>query len=50
MPAMIGHGLRKRAASTKASNWVLSPISAKRDDAGRNEESFHHNPWNGPAF
>ena len=25
---MIGVGLRKRAASRKASNWVLSPISA----------------------
>src|SRR5690606_25519222 len=28
MPAMIGQGLRKRAASSNASNWVLSPISA----------------------
>ena len=28
MPATIGHGLRKRAASSKASSWVLSPISA----------------------
>src|SRR3970040_1448400 len=28
MPATIGHGLRKRAASSRASNWVLSPISA----------------------
>ena len=27
MPAMIGSGLRKRAASTSARSWVLSPIS-----------------------
>lgn len=30
---MIGTGLRKRAASTKASNWVLSPISLKKTNA-----------------
>jgi hypothetical protein len=28
MPAMMAHGLRSRAARTKDSNWVLSPISA----------------------
>ena len=28
MPATIGQGRRKRAASSRASNWVLSPISA----------------------
>ena len=28
MPATIGQGLRKRAASSRASSWVLSPISA----------------------
>src|SRR5690554_2487688 len=28
MPQMIGQGRRKRAASSSASNWVLSPISA----------------------
>src|SRR5574337_1022806 len=28
MPAMIGSGFLKRAASTKASSWVLSPTSA----------------------
>jgi len=29
MPRTIGQGLRKRAANTNASSWVLSPISAK---------------------
>jgi hypothetical protein len=29
MPNTIGSGRRKRAASRKASNWVLSPISAR---------------------
>src|SRR5690606_30749432 len=29
MPATMGHGLRKRAASSRASSWVLSPISAR---------------------
>jgi len=29
MPATMGSGRRKRAASRKASNWVLSPISAR---------------------
>src|SRR5690606_26071524 len=29
MPATMGQGLRKRAASSSASNWVLSPISAR---------------------
>ena len=29
MPAMMGSGFLNRAASKKASNWVLSPISAK---------------------
>jgi hypothetical protein len=29
MPSAIGQGLRKRAASSKASNWVLSPISPR---------------------
>jgi hypothetical protein len=28
MPAMMGKGRLKRAANKKASNWVLSPISA----------------------
>ncbi|MEY3626001.1 MAG: hypothetical protein RL163_500 [Pseudomonadota bacterium] len=28
IPNTMGTGLRKRAASTNASNWVLSPISA----------------------
>src|SRR5690554_4276863 len=28
MPQMIGQGRRKRTASSNASNWVLSPISA----------------------
>ena len=28
MPRQMGKGLRKRAASKKASSWVLSPISA----------------------
>jgi hypothetical protein len=28
MPAMMGSGFLKRAARIKASNWVLSPISA----------------------
>ena len=28
IPRMIGHGFRKRAASTSASSWVLSAISA----------------------
>ena len=28
MPAMMGRGFLKRAARIKASNWVLSPISA----------------------
>src|SRR4051812_38815827 len=28
MPARIGQGLRKRAASRMARSWVLSPISA----------------------
>ena len=41
MPAMIGHGLRKRAASRSASNWVLSPISARGNDEGRDEQRFH---------
>jgi len=27
MPSTIGHGRLKRAASTMASSWVLSPIS-----------------------
>jgi hypothetical protein len=29
MPAMMGNGFLNRAASKKASNWVLSPISAR---------------------
>jgi hypothetical protein len=29
IPAMMGQGLRKRSANTKANSWVLSPISAK---------------------
>src|SRR5450759_5386897 len=29
MPAMIGKGFLKRAASMKARSWVLSPISAR---------------------
>ena len=29
MPDTMGQGARKRAASNKASNWVLSPISAR---------------------
>ena len=44
---MIGSGRRKRAASTNASSWVLSPISAERDDAGRDEECFHETPGAG---
>src|SRR5262245_6333807 len=33
MPRMIGHGRRKRAASTKDSSCVLSPISASATKA-----------------
>ncbi len=41
MPAMIGHGLRKRAASRSASNWVLSPISARATiRVGTNSDSI----------
>ena len=29
IPRMTGSGARKRAASTSASSWVLSPISAR---------------------